>query len=145
MKMNVVATCLATLFAIPLGAALARDAQTLPSDREATVGGIPVACTGVGDEANDDPRWPAYSTRIEFANSRAEYLSDVDISIANANGVTLLSVRCESPWFLAKLNPGRYTVTAVFDDRLTKTVRFSAATHGQARTIVRFPEVGALQ
>lgn len=131
-------TLLATLSA-------AKAAETLPSDQELTVGGVPVACTGVGDEAKEDSRWPAYSTRIEFANSRAEYVTDLDISIRNAKGVTLMTVRCESPWFLAKLRPGRYSVVATYDGGLTKTVRFNAGSGGQVRTIVRFPELGALR
>lgn len=126
-------------------ASTSRAAETLPSDQELTVGGVAVACTGVGDEANEDMRWPAYSTRIEFANSRAEYLADLDISIRNARGQTLLSVRCESPWFLAKLQPGRYSVVARHDGGLMKTVRFTASAGGQKRTIVRFPELGALR
>ena len=126
-------------------ASLAGAAETLPSDQEMTVAGVAVACTGVGDEAKEDARWPAYSTRIEFANSRAEYVTDLDISIRNAKGVTLMTVRCESPWFLAKLAPGRYSVVATYAGGLTKTVRFTAGSGGQVRTIVRFPELGALR
>jgi hypothetical protein len=124
---------------------MAGAAEILPSDQEMTVGGVAVACTGVGDEAKEDARWPSYATRIEFANSRAEYVTDLDISIRTARGVTLMTVRCESPWFLAKLQPGRYSVVATYDGGLTKTVHFTAGTHGQVRTIVRFPELGALR
>lgn len=131
---------LPALFAGPV--ARAESFQVLPSDRETTVNGVEVACSGVGDEAREDPRWTAYPVRIEFANARAEYLSDLDISIATARGVTLVSARCESPWFLAKLPPGTYKVSATFKGSLTKTAKFTSPAVGQSRTIVRFPEIG---
>ncbi|MEQ1754431.1 MAG: hypothetical protein ABL973_09890 [Micropepsaceae bacterium] len=137
--------CLAVSLTLLAGNVQAQPSETLPLNQETTIGGVPVACAGVGDEANEDARWPAYTTRIEFANSRAEYLSDLDISILNSSGRTVLSVTCESPWLLAKLAPGKYTVRATYDGRLTKSVRFSASDRGQVRTIVRFPELGALQ
>ncbi len=121
--------------------ARADNANTLPADQPTTVGGIEVACTGVGDDANTDPRWPQYAVRIEFANARAEYLADIDITISDAKGEVLFSLRCDSPWFLAKLPPGKYTVAGTFEGRLTKTAKFTSPRSGQARIIVRFPEV----
>ena len=135
------------LFCLVVAAALARvtaradDAQILPADQPTTVNGVEVACTGVGDEANTDPRWPAYAVRIEFANAHAEYLSDIDITVSDAKGEVLFTLRCASPWFLAKLPPGKYTVAGTFEDRLTKTAKFTAPAQGQARIIVRYPEV----
>ena len=114
--------------------------DVLPADQPVTLNGIEVACTGVGDEAQADPRWPAYAARIEFANGAAEYLSDVEVRIADAKG-TLVEARCDSPWFLAKLPPGKYTVSGTYDGRLTKTAKFTAPRAGQARIIVRFPEL----
>ena len=132
------AACLGT--AALLASAAARASDVLPSDQPVTLNGIEVACTGVGDEAQADPRWPAFGARIEFANGAAEYLSDVEVRIADSKG-TLLEARCDSPWFLAKLPPGKYTVSGTYDGRLTKTAKFTAPRAGQARIIVRFPEL----
>jgi hypothetical protein len=119
----------------------ADDANTLPVDRPTTVNGIEVACTGIGEEAQSDPRWPDYAVRIEFADGQAQYLADMDVTIADGNGEVLFHLRCDSPWFLAKLAPGKYTVTGSYQDRLTKTAKFAAPVKGQARIVVRFPEV----
>lgn len=145
MKSCAMAFCLSLPGLVAGGVARGENAQALPVDQEITINGTQVACTGIGDEAISDPRWPTYSVRIEFADGRAEYLSDLDISIATAKGSTILNARCDGPWFLAKLRPGKYKVSATFDGRLTKTAKFTAPARGQSRTIVRFPEVGAGQ
>ena len=135
------AACLGVAVVLACAVARADDAQTLPIDEPTTINGIEVACTGVGDDANTDPRWPQYPVRIEFANANAEYLADLDITISDARGGVLFTVRCDSPWFLAKLPPGKYMVAGTFEERLTKTAKFTAPARGQARIIVRFPEV----
>lgn len=145
MKSYALAFCLSFPGLVAGGVARAQNGQALPVDEEITINGTQVACTGIGDEAISDPRWPAYSVRTEFADGKAEYLSEMDISIATAKGVTILKARCDGPWFLAKLRPGKYKVSATFDGRLTKTARFTAPAGGQSRTIVRFPELGADQ
>jgi hypothetical protein len=120
--------------------ATAKAANELPDDTPTTVNGYELACTGVGDEAKADPRWPAFPVRIEFANRDAQYLSDVDVTITDAKGEALFSVRCESPWFLAKIPPGKYTVAGTFDGQ-TETAKFTAPASGQSRIVVRFPQV----
>jgi hypothetical protein len=124
--------------------ARADDANTLPPDQPTDVNGIEVACSGVGDEARVDPRWPAFAVKIEFANRDAEYLSDIDVSLANAAGEPLLHVRCETPWLLAKLPAGKYTVTGTYEG-ISKTAKLTAPATGQARVVVRFPEIAGGQ
>jgi hypothetical protein len=133
--------CFVGAAGLTMAAARADDGQILPADQPMTINGIDVACTGVGDEANADPRWPAYAVRIEFADAHAEYLADVDVTVTDAHGDVVFQVRCDSPWLLAKLPPGKYVVAGTFEDRLTKTAKFTAPRSGQARIIVRFPEV----
>ncbi|MCE9524025.1 MAG: hypothetical protein K8S25_16535 [Alphaproteobacteria bacterium] len=135
------AACAAIATVIACATARAGEVSPLTADQPSTMNGIDIACTGVGDEAQTDPRWPAYGVRIEFADGQAQYLSDVTISIADASGTTLLETRCDSPWFLAKLSPGKYTVSGTFEGRLTKTATFTAPKSGQSRIVVRFPEV----
>ena len=134
-------TTLAAALASLLAGAPAYAGDVLPADQPVTLNGIEVACTGVGDEAQADPRWPAFAARIEFANAAAEYLSDVDVTIADAKGETLVEARCDSPWFLAKLPPGKYLVSGTFEGHESTTAKFTAPKSGQARIVVRFPNL----
>lgn len=129
-------SCLSVLAIVTCGAAAA---EALPDDQEVTVDGIMVACAGIGRESTGDPRWSTYPVRIEFADDRAEYLADLDIRIATAKGAAVLAVRCNGPWFLAKLPSGKYKVSATYEGRLTSSAKFMSPARGQSRVIVRFP------
>jgi len=131
----------ATLAALGCAAtARAQDDAALPVDEPITIDGIEVVCTGVGDEARYDPRWQTYSVRIEFAGGDAQYLADLEIAVSDRTGAPIVQARCNSPWFLAELPPGKYTVAGTFEG-LTKTANFTAPQSGQARVVVRFPEI----
>jgi len=112
----------------------------MPSDQPVDVNGYQLACTGIGDEAQQDPRWKAYPVRLEFAGGHAQYLADVTASVYDTNGRELFRVSCDSPWLLVKLDPGKYKVVGNFRDYI-KASNFMAPKKGQARIIVRFPEV----
>ena len=122
------------------GTALAEGVTALPDDEPVTINDIEVACTGIGDEAQSDPRWTLYPVRLEFAGGKAQYLADVDVTLLDASGGSLMQVRCDSPWLLVKLPHGKYTVKGTFRN-LTKSSNFVAPKAGQARIIVRFPEI----
>lgn len=124
-----------------LGASLpaVADATAIPADEPTVINGINLACTGVGDEARSDPRWPGFAVRIEFANAAAEYLSDVNVTVADASGKALFQVTCDSPWILADLEPGKYNVTGTYEG-VTKSEKITAPKTGQARFVIRFPE-----
>lgn len=136
--------CMAVAAVVASATARADDANTLSADQPTEVNGYEIACSGVGNEARVDPRWPAFAVKIEFANRDAEYLSDIDVSVANAAGEELFHVRCEAPWLLAKLPAGKYTVTGIYEG-ITKTTKLTAPANGQARIVVRFPEVAGDQ
>jgi hypothetical protein len=121
-------------------AALADDIRKLPPDEPVVVNGIDLVCTGVGEDARNDPRWAAYPVRIEFANADAQYLSDASLAVAKADGEQLFEVTCDSPWVLANLEPGKYVLAATYEG-IVKTEKFTAPKSGQARFVVRFPEV----
>jgi hypothetical protein len=134
--------CAAIAAVVGCATAQADDANTMPNDRPVDVNGMNLACTGVGDEAKTDPRWAEYAVKIEFANRNAEYLTDVDTTVADAKGEQLFQVRCESPWLLADLPPGKYTLSATFEGA-TATARFSSPASGQARVVIRFEQLPA--
>jgi hypothetical protein len=119
---------------------MADDTTALPSDLPVDVKGYQLACTGIGDEAQQDPRWKAFPVRLEFAGGNAQYLADVKASVLDAKGNELFKVTCDSPWLLVKLVPGKYKVVGNFRN-LTKSSNFMAPKTGQARIILRFPEV----
>ena len=144
MKLSSLSVC-ALIGVLGAGTAFAGDFQALPDDQPTTVGGVDVACTGVGDEAKSDPRWKDYSVRLEFAGGEQQYLADLDVSIADSKGEELAAVRCGGPWLLVNLGPGKYRVRATFEHRLSKTAMFSAPAHGQKRVVIAFPEVGGGQ
>lgn len=120
--------------------AAADSATFMPSDTPVDVNGFELACTGIGDEAQSDPRWKAFPVRLEFAGGNAQYLADVEATVFDAAGKELFRVRCDSPWILAKLPPARYRVQGTFRN-LAKGANFVAPAKGQARIIVRFPEI----
>lgn len=128
--------------AVLVGSAAVRadDAQKLPPDEPVVVNGLDLVCTGVGEDARNDPRWRAYPVRIEFANADAQYLSDAVLAVATADGEQLFEVTCDSPWILARLEPGKYVLAATYEG-IVKTEKFTAPRSGQARFVVRFPEV----
>lgn len=125
---------------IGCAAARAADVQSLPPDQPVVVNGLDLVCTGVGEDARNDPRWTAYPVRIEFANAAAQYLSDVSLAVATASGEQLFEVTCDSPWILANLEPGKYVLAATYEG-FVKTEKFTAPKSGQARFVVRFTEV----
>jgi hypothetical protein len=127
--------------ALAVGTAFAAGYERLPDDEPTTINGVDVACTGVGDEAKENPRWQDYSVRLEFAWGERQYLADLDVTLATADGHEFLSVRCGGPWLLVNLVPGKYRVRAEFEHHLVKTTTFMAPAHGQKRVVVAFPEV----
>lgn len=132
----------AAMATIVLGAtSWAADGTTaLPSDQPVDVNGYQLACTGIGDEAQSDPRWKAFPVRLEFAGGKAQYLADVKVTVLDTAGKELFKVQCDSPWLLAELKPGKYRVLGDFRG-IQKSSNFIAPKKGQARIIVRYPEV----
>ena len=80
----------------------------VPLDQETTIGGIGVACTGIG-QTKDDPKWKAYPVLVEYAGPGGELLANVTLTVSDAKGAAMLSAWCEGPWILLKLPPARPT------------------------------------
>jgi hypothetical protein len=121
----------------------AAEPQRVPLDQEAVIGGVGVACTGVGQVKND-PRWSAYPVRLEFADAKSNYLAGELVTLSEAKGAPLLEVSCEGPWLLLKLPPGRpYRVEARLTDTPAAQPRnatVKAPVHGQSRFVLVFPD-----
>ena len=134
----------AMLAAMSLAAANASaDPTRVPLDQETSVGGVGVACTGIGQTKND-PKWLAYPARVEFAGPGGEYLANETLTVSDAKGGEVLAVSCEGPWILLKLPPGKtFKVDGQVEGApaVTVSAKVRAPSHGQARFVLRFPDV----
>ena len=137
--------------AIAIGAAAGfawpAHAQSYVSmDNPITINGVDTVCTGIGDEAQHDPRWAAYPIRVEFSNGGAQYLSGAHVTLSSG-GKTLAALDCAGSWVLFKLAPGSYQVEASLLNNQGGGVRsgdFSPPAHGQKRVVLQF-KLGANQ
>lgn len=131
------AAAAALLLASPAGA----QPQSLPLDTETQAGGVPVACTGLG-QTRLDPKWQAWPVRVEFANARSEYMGGGQVVVRDAHGREVLSASCDAPWLLMKLPPGAYTVEGRLPNAQSKprSAPFRPPATGQMRVVLAFPD-----
>ena len=126
------------------GMALGQEpAPPLPFDSPVLMRAMEAVCTGIGADARNDPRWPSYPLRVELVGRAGEYLGEATVSLTKGDEA-IISVRCAGPWVLIRLPPGMYDVTAVVEG-VSKNAKANVAAAGQARVILRFPELGAIQ
>jgi hypothetical protein len=110
--------------------------QSLPVDQQTSVSGVQVMCGGIAADESD-PKYANYPAKVEVAGGYGQWLGDNDISISGAQSV---SAHCTGPWFMAQLQPGRYTVS-VTHGSTTHTARLTVAANGQHKVVVRFPHL----
>jgi len=81
-----------------------------------TAGGVSYVSGGVGTTSID--RLTSLSTdfnlKFVFALKSGTYVADVNVTIADAAGKTLVDAMSDGPWFLTKLPAGNYQVVATF-------------------------------
>ena len=112
-----------------------------PVGVETRLNGVEVACTGIGLEARSDPRWASYGVRVEFSNSRNEYLTVGTVTLRDASGRAVFSAQCDAPWLLLRLSPGRYSVEATMPDAAPRSSAFIAPRTGQLRVVMQFKDL----
>lgn len=140
-KFAVLCLALAVTLAVASAAPTLAEPTVVPLDTDATVNGIPVACTGVG-ESKLNPHWRSYGVLVEFSGPGGELLGDETLKIMDAKGAEVVSVACEGPWILLTLPPGTYRV----DGRLTgtdakpQTGWFKPSPGHQSRLELSFPD-----
>ncbi len=109
-----------SITALTLGAlvSIAALAQTgLPTVQHS--GSVDYLSGGIGiDESTAikaaSPQWPL---TLEFAVStqpRADYASDVQVTVRDAHNAVALQTTASGPFLLVKLPPGQYTVDALY-------------------------------
>ena len=117
-------------------------AQThVSTNNPIVINGIDTVCTGVGHEAQNDPRWSTYPIRVEFSNGGAQYLSGAHVVLFAAGGKQLAELDCAGAWVLFKLAPGTYKIEATLLNNQGGGVHgatFSPPATGQKRVVLQF-------
>lgn len=110
------ALLLGSAMLLPAGNAISADATVQTS------GGISYVSGGVGDESIIKLNTLAgqFNLKLVFALQSGNYVSDVQVVIADAKGKTLLDATSAGPWFLAKLPAGNYQIVATFEGKAVK-------------------------
>ncbi len=87
-----------------------------------TAGRVAYVSGGVGTTSLDRLRSLAgdFNLKLVFALKSGDYVSSVNVTIADAAGKQLLDTTSEGPWFLAKLPAGNYQVAATFAGKAEK-------------------------
>jgi len=123
-----------------LSANSAWAAEKLQMDVPRHIGDIEAACTGVGLDSRQDPRWQSYPLKVEIAGQGGQYLGDVVLTVSR-DGKEVISVQCDGPWLLFRIAPGRYQIRAETDGKTVQSMA-SIPFAGQGRIILRFPDLG---
>jgi hypothetical protein len=110
-------------------AALVPVAYTADEEAVRSSGGISYVSGGVGAASTDRLSALAkdFNLKLVFALKSGDYVSGVDVTIADAAGKTLLKAKSEGPWFLTRLPAGNFKIAATLDGKTeTRTVAVGA-------------------
>ncbi|MGN6146978.1 MAG: hypothetical protein ACTHPD_00410 [Rhizomicrobium sp.] len=103
----------------------------MPIDQETSVNGIQAACTGVGDQQENNARWSQYPVKVVVSGTGHQFFAGETVSIAKSDGSQVAQMTCNAPWVLMKLEPGAYHATVDLPGHGAKTVGFTAPASGQ--------------
>jgi hypothetical protein len=95
-----------------------------------TAGNVPYVSGGIGIDSIDrlDTMASQFNVKLVFAFKNGEYLSDINVTITDAAGKTIVDTMSNGPWFMTKLRPGQYQIVASFAGQTEKrTVAVGAA------------------
>ena len=110
-------------------AALVPVAYTADEEAVRSSCGISYVSGGVGAASTDRLSALAkdFNLKLVFALKSGDYVSGVDVTIADAAGKTLLKAKSEGPWFLTRLPAGNFKIAATLDGKTeTRTVAVGA-------------------
>lgn len=116
--------------------------QHMPMDTPVPIGSVQAVCTGVGQGAENDPRWTSFPIRLVFSNKGAQYLSGAHVDISTGGGKPVGSLDCDGPWVLLGVSPGTYRVSATLLSQPgggTASATFTSPSSGQKRVELQFP------
>ena len=93
------------------------------ADEQVQQSGPVIFVSGGVDDASLDrmkSMVPGFNVKMVFALNSGAFLSDVNVTIADARGNQVLQTRTEGPWLLAKLPAGTYQVVATEGANVTR-------------------------
>lgn len=138
--MNIWQSAGGVLVATALATTAALAAEGLTEEMPKAIDGVETTCSGVAIENRSDPKWSAYSLRMEFAGKGGQYLGGETVSV-KGQGVDV-SVTCQGPWVLMKLPAGSYQVSANVPDAGQKQMNVRVPGSGQHVAMFSFPNAG---
>ena len=138
--MNHAQSTMAILVVSALATTAALAAEKLIEDTPKAIEGIETVCDGITIANRNDPKWRAYSLRMEFAGKGGQYLGGETVSV---KGEELeVSVTCQGPWVLMKLPAGSYHISADVPDAGHKEMNVRVSANGQHVAMFSFPNAG---
>ena len=138
--MNYAQSTMAILVVSALATTAALAAEKLIEDTPKAIDGIETVCDGITIANRNDPKWRAYSLRMEFAGKGGQYLGGETVSV---KGEELdVSVTCQGPWVLMKLPAGSYHISADVPDAGHKEMNVRVSPRGQHVAMFSFPNAG---
>ena len=140
LKRSIVAAICGVVAAASASNIAVAEPLRLESGEVKAIDGGEVACTGIGADSRDDPRWKDYPLKLVFAEPNGDYLSNVTVRLVDARGAAVLDVLCSGPWVLAKLEAGAYQGTFSLDGTRARQSAVKVGETGQNRIVVNFPE-----
>ena len=127
-----------TVSALAMTAAWAQEKST--EDMPQAIDGIETVCDGTTIANRNDPKWRAYSLRMEFAGKGGQYLGGETVSVKGEE--IDVSVTCQGPWVLMKLPAGSYHISADVPDAGHKEMNVRVPASGQHVAMFSFPNAG---
>ena len=112
--------CTAAAVALLLASAtLVPVAYTADEEAVRSSGGVSYVSGGVGTASTDRLSSLAkdFNLKLVFALKSGDFVSGVDVTIADATGKTLINTKSEGPWFLTRLPAGNFKIAATFDGK----------------------------
>jgi hypothetical protein len=104
--------------------------------------GIQYITGGVGDESEQQLqqqiRSNHYNLKLVFTLNPGNYVSDVNVAIKDERGRTLVEDVADGPFFVAKIPPGTYTVSASYEGK-TDTRKIRIGNDALRTAHFRFP------
>ena len=127
--------------ALSLAAAGASAADPDLNDQVQTYQGAQFMCTGISEEARNNPALDAYALKLQFSTVEGDFVANVQTTVRDASGAVVLQADCFSPWLLADLGPGEYRVSATAETGETREATVSVQSGKQVSQVIQFPSV----
>jgi hypothetical protein len=109
------------------------EIKTTPDDVRYVTGGI-----GVDAQERLNQRADEFNLKLVFTLDEGNYIADVGVAVKDAQGRSVIEDVADGPYFMAKLRPGRYTVSATYEGK-TVTRKVQVGERGMRTAYLRWP------